>query len=97
MDNVETILAGATNETIVHLDYVAMRPASETAKKEFADARDWDKRPTQYVGHFSSLRRTKRFGELVLTLWVHNRGESGGFRAFNLDSGKLRDIKRVSG
>lgn len=90
-----TSLATATKETIVHLNYVAMRPAGDTAKEEFADARDWDKRPTEYTGHFSSLKVTKK-GDLVLTLWVHNRGETGAYRAFNLNRGTLRALKVVT-
>lgn len=84
-------LASATPETIVHLDYVAMRPAGDTAKKEFAEARDWDKRPTEYTGHFSSLKVSKK-GDLILTLFVHNRGETGAYRAFNLNRGTLRAL-----
>lgn len=90
-----TSLANATPDTIVHLNYVAFRPAGPIAQEEFAQSRDWDKRPTSYVGNFSSLKVSKK-GDLILTLWVHNRGETGAFRAFNLNRGTLRDLKVVT-
>lgn len=90
-----TSLANATHETIVHLNYVAMRPAGEIAKEEFAAARDWDKRPTTYVGHFRSLKVSGK-GDLILTLFVHNRDETGAYRAFNLNKGTLRDLKVIA-
>lgn len=88
------LLSDATPDTIVHIDYSAGRPANERGKREFAAARDWNKRPTEYTGNFASLKRNK-FGEVVLTLFVHNRGAVGQYRAFNPNLGEIRAIKVV--
>lgn len=85
------LLANATEDTILHVDYVAGRPISEIAKEEYRDALDWKKSPTSYVGHFVSLKNNKR-GEPVLTIFCHNRGEIGKFRAFNPVLGTLRSV-----
>lgn len=90
-----SLLANATPDTIIHLDYVARRPASAIAHEEFEAAQDWGKRPTSYIGNFSSLKRNKK-GEIVLTLFVHNRGEIGKYRAFNPTLGTLRHIEVVT-
>ena len=66
-------------------------PISEIAKEEYRDALDWKKSPTSYVGHFVSLKNNKR-GEPVLTIFCHNRGETGKFRAFNPVLGTLRSV-----
>lgn len=92
---IETLLANATEETIVHIDYVAGRAPCARAIEEAEMASDWEKPNTSYVGHFKGLRRTKK-GDLVLTLWVHNRGEVGAYRAFNPRLGHVRDIRIVS-
>ena len=92
--DIAALLADATPDTIVHIDYLAGRPANERGKAEFREARDWNKRPTEYTGNFSSLKRNK-FGELVLTLFVHNRGATGSFRAFNPNLGEVRAIRVV--
>ncbi len=88
MINLATLLANATSDTIVHLTYAAGRPANAQGKREFNEARDWNKHPREFVGHFVSLKPNKR-GEQVLTLWVHNRGEAGAFRAFNENLGTV--------
>jgi hypothetical protein len=90
-----TLLANATPDTIISLDYVAGRPPGEIARQEFEQASDWNKRSTSFIGNFSSLRRTKK-GDLLLTLFVHNRGETGAYRAFNPLLGTLRNIQIVS-
>ena len=90
-----SLLANATKDTIVHLKYTAGRPSTDQAINEYEMALDWKKPSDEYVGHFEGLKRNKR-GELVLTLFVHNRGGIGAFRAFNPSLGHLKDI-RVEG
>lgn len=90
-----SVLKGATEDTIVHLNYVAGRQPTHRAICEAEMAADWGKAPTQFVGHFRGLRRTKK-GELLLTLWVHNRGEAGAYRAFNPTLGFIRNIRVVN-
>ncbi len=88
----EVLLKDATKDTIVHVKYTAGREASDTAIIEFNQASDWKKPSDEYVGHFESLKRSRK-GDLVLTLFVHNRGTKGQFRAFNPNLGHLRDIR----
>ena len=90
--DIETLLANATENTIVHIEYLAGRPVTERAKREFEEASDWNKPATHYVGNFAGTK-TNKWGELVLTLFVHNRGETGQFRAFNPKVGKVLSIK----
>lgn len=89
------LLSDATSDTIVHIDYAAGRPANERGRKEYAEAKDWNKAPTEYTGNFAGLKRNK-FGELVLTLFCHNRGKLGSYRAFNPNLGEIRAIKVVN-
>jgi hypothetical protein len=89
--DIETLLATATEDTIVHIDYIAGRPAKERAKVEFDQASDWNKPATSYTGNFAGMK-TNKWGELVLTLFVHNRGETGQFRAFNPRLGKVLSL-----
>jgi len=91
-NDIAALLANATEETIVHVEYVAGRPVKERAKREFEEASDWNKPATSYVGNFAGMK-TNKWGELVLTLFVHNRGETGQFRAFNPKVGKLLSLK----
>lgn len=91
MVNLSNVLANATSDTIVHLTYAAGRPANAQGKREFAEARDWNKHPREFVGNFVSLKRNKR-GEQVLTLFVHNRGEVGAYRTFNPSLGEIKSI-----
>lgn len=81
-------------ETMVHLTYRAGRAASQVAVEEAEQASDWNKPSDHYTGHFESIRRTKK-GELLITLFVHNRGENGKFRAFNPSLGTISDIRIV--
>jgi hypothetical protein len=92
--DIEALLANATPDTIIHIDYLAGKPVNAKGKQEFAQARDWNKRPTEYTGNFASLKKNK-FGETVLTLFVHNRGTTGCYRAFNPNLGEVRAIKVV--
>lgn|SRR5574338_265663 len=92
--DIEALLANANADTIVHIDYLAGRPANDRGRKEYAEAKDWNKAPTEYTGNFAGLKRNK-FGELVLTLFVHNRGTTGCYRAFNPNLGEVRAIRVV--
>jgi hypothetical protein len=92
--DIVALLANATPDTIVHIDYLAGRPANERAKQEFNQASDWKKSGTSYVGHFVGMK-TNKWGELILTLFVHNRGEIGSYRSFNPNLGKVRAIRVV--
>lgn len=94
-DALNALLANATSDTIVHLEYLAGRPANSRGKAEFRQAKDWNKAPTEYVGNFASLKKNK-WGETVLTLFVHNRGEIGAYRAFNPNLGEIRAIRVVN-
>ncbi len=95
-EDVLALLADATPNTIVHLDYVAGgNKITKRAKREFAEAKDWGKAPTQYVGNFVALKRNK-YKELVLELFVHNRGTAGSMRSFNPNVGEIRAIHVVN-
>jgi hypothetical protein len=89
----QAILANATEDTIVHIDYLAGSPKALTAQavREFNQAADWNKAPTSYVGHFAGFKTTKR-GEVVLTLFVANRGDVGQFRTFNPALGTVLSV-----
>lgn len=91
MVNLSETFANATSDSIVHLTYAAGRPVNAQGKREFAEARDWNKAPREFVGNFVSLKRNKR-GEQVLTLFVHNRGEVGAYRTFNPSIGEIKSI-----
>jgi hypothetical protein len=97
MDRIDltALLANATEDTILHVEYIAGRPASDQAIEEYHQASDWNKKSTSYIGHFKGLRRTKK-GEMLLTLFVHNRGEAGAYRAFNPSLGTLLSVKVVA-
>lgn len=86
------LLADATSSTIIHVDYAAARPATAKGVEEYQAAADWAKPCQSYVGHFAGLKRNK-WGELVLTIWCHNRGEAGAYRAFNPRLGTIRSLK----
>lgn len=94
-NDLQALLADATEDTIVHIDYIAGSPKALTAKavEEFNQAADWNGDrgipSTHYVGNFAGFRTTKR-GEVILTLFVHNRGEVGQFRTFNPNLGTVR-------
>lgn len=90
-NDLSAALANATEDTIVHIEYLAGKPVTERAKREFEAASDWNKPATSYVGNFAGMK-TNKFGELVLTLFVHNRGETGQFRAFNPKVGKVLSL-----
>lgn len=92
MVNLSDMFWNATPDTIVHLTYAAGRPANAQGKREFAEARDWNKAPREFVGNFVSLKRNKR-GEQVLTLFVHNRGAIGAYRAFNESVGTVLAVE----
>ncbi len=96
-DSFVALFANATKETIVHLTYVAGREPSPVALDEAFQAQDWAKWKSQneYVGHFESIRKSKK-GEPILTLFVHNRGEAGKFRAFNPHLGTIKDLRIVN-
>jgi hypothetical protein len=92
--DIEALLANATPDTIVHIDYLTGNPPNAIGRKEYAEAKDWGKAPTEYTGNFASLKRNK-FGELVLTLFCHNRGKLGSYRSFNPNLGTVRAIHVV--
>lgn len=89
-NDLQVLLANATEDTIVHLSYRAGSPKALTAQaiKEFNEAADWNARfggegeYTTYIGTFAGFKTTKK-GEVILTLFCHNRGETGSFRTFN--------------
>jgi hypothetical protein len=87
----ERLFEGATTDTIVHLTYIPGR-AHDRGDQAADAASDWHKdNRYRYVGNFSSMRHNSR-GELVITLFVHNRGDTGCYRAFNPSLGTLKDI-----
>ena len=92
--DIEALLTNANADTIVHIDYLAGKPANAKGQKEYNEAKDWNKAPTEYTGNFVGLKRNK-FGELVLTLFVHNRGTTGAYRSFNPNLGEVRAIRVV--
>lgn len=94
-NDVRHLLANATTDTILHLDYVAGGKPGQTASDDLEKASDWKKAPTSYTGHFVSLR-TNKWGEIVLTVFCHNRGEIGKCRSFNPSVGTLRNLEVVS-
>lgn len=89
-NDLQALLANATEDTIVHLSYRSGSPKALTAQavKEFNEAADWNARFggegefTTYIGTFAGFRTTKK-GEVILTLFVANRGETGAYRTFN--------------
>ncbi len=87
-NDILSALSNANENTIVHIEYRAGKPANARGIKEYAEASDWNKPSTSYVGHFAGMKKNK-FGELVLTLFVHNRGSSGSYRAFNPNLGTV--------
>ena len=93
--NLLALLANATEDTIVHLAYIAGRPATAHACSEFEAASDWNADrgvpATTYIGHFAGFKTTKK-GDTVLTLFVHNRGDVGQFRAFNPNLGTILSL-----
>jgi hypothetical protein len=97
MDRIDltSLLANATKDTIVYLRYRAGHAAGPQAVEEFNAAKDWKVKPDEYIGHFVELSRNRR-QELVLTLFVHNRGETGALRKFNPKVGTLLEAKIVS-
>jgi len=84
----DALFSNASVEDIVHLTYYAGEPPTAVAEAQYQAATDWKKGPHDYVGHFVSYRITKN-GDPLLTLWVHNRGETGAYRSFNPRLGKL--------
>jgi hypothetical protein len=90
------LLANANEDTIVHIAYIAGRPATAKACVEFDAAKDWNADrgvpATTYIGHFAGFKTTKK-GDTVLTLFVHNRGEAGQFRAFNPNLGTILSVE----
>ena len=96
-NDLQALLANATEDTIVHIAYLAGSPKAVTAQaiKEFNDASDWNGDrgvpATHYVGNFAGFRTTKR-GEVILTLFCHNRGETGNFRTFNPALGTVLSV-----
>lgn len=92
--DIEALLANATPDTIVHIDYRAGKPVNDRGRKEYAEAKDWHKAPTEYTGNFVGMKKNK-FGELVLTLFCHNRGKTGAYRTFNPNLGEVRAIRVV--
>lgn len=91
MVNLSETFANATTDSIVHLTYAAGRSVNAQGKREFNQARDWNKAPREFVGNFVSLKRNKK-GEQVLTLFVHNRGEAGAYRTFNEKVGTILSL-----
>ena len=94
-EELRSILANATEDTIVHLSYRAGRPATTRACAEFEAASDWNEDrgvpATSYIGHFAGIKTTKK-GDTVLTLFCHNRGDVGAYRAFNPNLGTILSL-----
>ena len=91
MVKLSTVLANATPETIVHLGYRCGGKLGATAIQDVKAASDWGKHPQAFVGNFVSLKVNKD-GEEVLTLFVHNRGETGKYRSFNATRGTVLSL-----
>ncbi len=91
-NDIASALANANEQTIVHIEYRAGRPANARGIKEYAEASDWNKPSTSYVGHFAGMKKNK-FGELVLTIFVANRGQTGAYRAFNPNLGTVLSLR----
>ncbi len=87
-NDLQALLANATEDTLVHIDYIAGSPKALTAQaiEEFNQAADYNGDrgipSTHYTGQFGGFKTTKR-GEVVLSLFVHNRGSVGQWRTFN--------------
>jgi len=83
-------------DKILFVAYNAGRPPSPRAIEEAAVAKEAGLNLTHYVGRFESLRVTKR-GDLLLTLFVFDRGVQGEgkFRAFNPNLGRLRNVSVI--
>lgn len=94
-NDIAALLANANEQTIVHIEYRAGKPANDRGIKEYAEASDWNKPSTHYTGHFVGMKKNK-FGELVLTIWCHNRGETGSYRSFNPNLGSVLLVKVVN-
>lgn len=96
-NDLQALLANATEDTIVHIDYLAGSPKAIThqAVEEFNQAQDWNGDrgvpATHYTGSFGGFKTTKR-GEVILTLFVHNRGSVGQFRTFNPKLGTVLSV-----
>jgi len=96
-NDLQALLANATEDTIVHIAYLAgsPKPVTHQAIQEFNDAQDWNGDrgvpATTYIGNFGGFKTTKR-GEVVLTLFVHNRGQVGQFRTFNPKLGTVLSV-----
>lgn len=85
-NDLQALLANATEDTIVHLSYRAGSALTAQAVREFNEAADWNVLrglpASTYIGNFVGFKTTKK-GEVILTLFVHNRGSVGNFRTFN--------------
>ncbi len=96
-NDLQALLSNATEDTIVHIAYLAGSPKALTAQaiQEFNEASDWNGDrgvpATHYVGNFAGFRTTKK-GEVILTLFVHNRGSVGQFRTFNPKLGTVLSV-----
>ncbi len=99
-NDLQALLANATEDTIVHIDYLAGSPKALTAQAvcEFNQASDYNGDrgipSTHYTGQFGGFKTTKR-GEVVLSLFCHNRGETGCWRTFNPALGSVLSVKVV--
>ena len=98
--DLEAMFANATKETLVKVTYEVGREAKPQAIREAMMASDWAEAWggigwEEYIGQFESLKRSKK-GDLILTLFVHNRGDTGRFRAFNPSLGKLKEVRILS-
>jgi hypothetical protein len=91
MVKLSSLLANASPETIVHLGYRCGGKLGATAVQDVQAASDWKKHPQDFVGNFVSLKVNKD-GEEVLTLFVHNRGETGKYRSFNATRGTVLSL-----
>lgn len=88
-------LSTATEQTIVHIEYRAGRPANARGVKEYAEASDWNKPSTSYTGHFAGMK-TNKWGELIVTIYCHNRGKTGSYRSFNPNLGSVLSVQVVN-
>lgn len=79
-NDLQSLLANATEDTIVHLSCLAGSPRAVThqAVEEFNQASDWNGDrgvpATTYIGTFGGFKTTKR-GEVVLSLFVYTTVE----------------------
>jgi len=80
--------------SVVFVGYLAGRPAGPQGIKEASKAREQGINLTHYTGQFRGIRVTRK-REVIMTVWVQERGEAGAYRAFNPALGTLRTLEVI--